>query len=99
MFAPPFNLIPDKDVCTVSLFPCIRRTTVLIRVFYTKGYYDLVRPEFLDYLIETQKIKYFFRSSGKVVVGVDKVRLSQQKPYSGNERRTWSKKVSYRKYV
>lgn len=72
---------------------------MLIRVFYTKGHYDLVRPEFLDYLIETNKIKYFFRSSGKVVVGVDKVRSKQQKPFAGTERRTWARKVSYRKYV
>ncbi len=71
---------------------------MLIRVFYTKGYYDLVNPEFLDYLIETKKIKYFYRSSGKVSLGVDKVR-SQRTPYIGFERRTWSKKPSYRRYL
>jgi len=64
---------------------------MLIRVFYTKGYHDLANPEFLDYLIETKKIKYFYRSSGKVILGVDKVR-SQRTPYFGVERRRWSKK-------
>ena len=71
---------------------------MLIRVFDTKGYYNLVNPEFLDYLIETKKIKYFYRSSGKVVLGVDKVR-SQKTPYIGVERRTWSKKSSFRRYL
>lgn len=71
---------------------------MLIRVFYTKGFHDLVKPEFLDYLIETKKIKYFYRSSGKVTLGVDKVR-SQRAPYIGVERRTWSKKPSYKKYL
>jgi hypothetical protein len=71
---------------------------MLIRVFYAKGYHDLANPEFLDYLIETKKIKYFYRSSGKVVLGVDKVR-SQRTPYIGVERRRWSKKPSYRRYL
>jgi len=66
---------------------------------FTKGYYDLVRPEFLDYLIETKKIKYFYRSSGKVILGVDKVRSMQRKSFLGVERRTWSKKTSCRKYL
>jgi hypothetical protein len=71
---------------------------MLIRVFYTEGYQDLVKSEFLDYLIETKKIKYFYRSSGKVILGVDKVR-SQRTPYIRVERRTWSKKPSYTKYL
>lgn len=67
---------------------------MLIRVFFSEGYDDFVGPELLGSLIETKKIQHFYRSSGKVILGVDKVRSIQTKPYVGVERRAWPGRFS-----
>jgi len=60
---------------------------MLIRVLHNKGYYDYVKPNLLDNLIEKQEIISFYRQSGIVVLGVDKVRSRASTSYSGPERR------------
>ena len=62
-----------------------------VRVKYLDGSQELVRPSLLQYLIETERIREFERRDGWVVIGVDPVRCSRPKIYSGPERR----KVSY----
>ncbi len=60
---------------------------MLIRVMRNKGYYDYVKPQLLDRLIESEEIISFYRNSGVVVLGIDAVRSSQRTPYTGSERR------------
>jgi hypothetical protein len=60
---------------------------MLIRILRNKGYYDYVKPQMLDRLIETEELVSFYRTSGPVVLGVDPVRSSQSKAYTGDERR------------
>ncbi len=60
---------------------------MLIRVMRNKGYYDYVKPQLLDRLIESEEIISFYRNSGVVVLGIDSVRSSQKAPYIGSERR------------
>ena len=60
---------------------------MLIRVMHNKGYYDYVKPQILDRLIEAEEIISFYRNDGVVVLGVDRVRTSQKTPYTGFERR------------
>ena len=60
---------------------------MLVRILRDKGYYDYVKPQMLDRLIETEKIVSFYRTSGPVVLGVDPVRRSQNTAYVGDERR------------
>ena len=60
---------------------------MLVRILRNKGYYDYVKPQMLERLIETEEIVSFYRNSGPVVLGVDPVRSSQSKAYAGNERR------------
>jgi hypothetical protein len=60
---------------------------MLIRVMREAGYYDYVKPQLLDRLIETEQIISFYRNSGVVVLGVDTVRSSRKNHYAGDERR------------
>jgi len=60
---------------------------MLIRVMRNKGYYDYVKPQLLDRLIESEEIISFYRNSGVVVLGIDAVRLSHKTSYAGSERR------------
>jgi hypothetical protein len=74
---------------------------MLVRILRNKGYYDYVKPQMLDRLIETEEIVRFYRASGPVVLGVDPVRRAsgpvvlgvdpvrrtQNKAYGGDERR------------
>ena len=60
---------------------------MLVRVLHNAGYYDYVKPGMLDQLIESQEIISFYRQSGVVVLGVDKVRAKAASSYSGPERR------------
>jgi hypothetical protein len=60
---------------------------MLVRVLHNAGYYDYVKPSLLDNLIENQKIVSFYRQTGVVVLGVDKVRARSASSYSGPERR------------
>mgnify|MGYP007044779905 CR=1 FL=1 len=60
---------------------------MLIRVFYTDGTFDMVKPEMLDYLLDKNKVKRFKRSTGWAVVGRDPVRTKSPNGYWGEERR------------
>ena len=60
---------------------------MLIRVLHNDGYYDYVKPQVLDRLIESEQIISFYRQSGPVVLGVDRIRSSQSGAYRGPERR------------
>jgi hypothetical protein len=60
---------------------------MLIRVLYNDGYYDYVKPEILDHLIEANEIITFYRQSGPAVLGVDRVRSLLRSDYEGPERR------------
>ena len=60
---------------------------MLIRVLHNDGYYDYVKPQMLNRLIESEEIISFYRQTGPVVLGVDRVRSSQSVEYSGPERR------------
>ena len=60
---------------------------MLIRVLYNDGYYDYVKPQLLDRLIEANEIITFYRQNGPAVLGVDRVRSSQSGDYAGPERR------------
>ena len=62
---------------------------MLLRVFYKKGFYDYVKPEVLNSLIETEQIDRFYRKSGEVTLGIDSIRSAHQKEsYTGLERRS-----------
>ena len=60
---------------------------MLIRVLLNDGYYDYVKPQLLDRLIESNQIITFFRQSGPAVLGVDRIRSSRRSDYDGPERR------------
>ena len=60
---------------------------MLIRVFYTDGTFDMVKPEMLDYLLDKNKVKRFKRSTGWAVVGRDSLRSNSSSAYWGEERR------------
>jgi hypothetical protein len=51
---------------------------MMIRVQYSGGEYDYVRPEILDKKLTTGEIKKFSRSTGWVVVGRDPIRENAQ---------------------
>jgi hypothetical protein len=62
---------------------------MLIQVNWKNAGYDYVRDFMLDDLIEAGVIARFLRNSGWVNIGVDPVRSrSQDREFSGNERRT-----------
>jgi hypothetical protein len=60
---------------------------MLIRVLLYDGYYDYVKPQLLNRLIASQQVITFYRQSGPVVLGVDRVRSAQPGDYQGPERR------------
>jgi len=60
---------------------------MLIRVLHNEGYYDYVKPQVLDRLIESGQIISFYRQTGPVVLGVNSIRSSQSCEYRGPERR------------
>lgn len=60
---------------------------MLIRVMHNEGYYDYVKPQLLNRLIEAKEIISFYRQSGVVVLGADTLRSSQRESYVGDERR------------
>jgi len=60
---------------------------MLLRVVYRDGCFDYVKPQLLERLIQTNKLKYFYRESGVAAPGVDRVRSTQEKPYAGIDRR------------
>ena len=60
---------------------------MMIRVFYTDGTFDMIKPKMLDYLLDKNKIKRFKRSSGWAVVVKDAIRSGRPNSYWGEERR------------
>jgi hypothetical protein len=61
-------------------------TGMLIRIVYRNGRYDEIKPFLLDRLIESGKVKKFFRSDGWVVVGRDPLR-GRDEHFEGPEKR------------
>ena len=59
---------------------------MLIPVVLKDGHEDLVNNEELQFLLLTEKIMFFRRSDGWVVLGRDKMR-TQKAQYDGEERR------------
>ena len=64
-----------------------REVNMLIRVFYTDGTFDMVKPVMLDYLLDKNKVKRFKRSTGWAVVGRDSIRSKSTNRYLGEDRR------------
>ena len=59
----------------------------MIRVVYPGGIHDTVTPQFLDFLLESNRITHFLRSSGWVRIGRDPIRGKKTQPHKGEERR------------
>lgn len=60
---------------------------MMIRIMYSDGRFDLVKPTTLDQLIETNRVASFKRSTGWAVVGRDALRGAGGLSYRGPERR------------
>lgn len=60
---------------------------MLIRVMYDDGKFDMVKPQMLDLLLESEKLTSFKRSDSWAVVGRDTLRSSRSQGYKGVERR------------
>jgi len=60
---------------------------MLIRVMYSDGRFDMVKPNMLDNLLGKQSVTSFKRTSGWAVVGRDLIRSSSRSGYRGAEKR------------
>ena len=60
---------------------------MMIRVMYSDGRFDMVKPGLLEQLLRQEAITSFKRSSGWVVVGRDPLRGTGDASYNGVERR------------
>jgi hypothetical protein len=60
---------------------------MLIRVMYDDGKFDMVKPQMLDRLLETNRVTSFKRNEGWAVVGRDTLRSSRSQGHKGLERR------------
>jgi hypothetical protein len=61
---------------------------MLIRVKYVDDRFDMVRPDILDRLLETGKVREFQRSDGWVMPGIGSLRRKGSwGGYSGPDRR------------
>lgn len=60
---------------------------MMIRVMYSDGRFDMVKPAMLDNLINRQAVTSFKRTTGWAVVGRDPIRSSSRGNYRGMERR------------
>ena len=60
---------------------------MMIRVLYSDGRFDMVKPDMLDTLLNRQIVSSFKRNSGWAVVGRDAIRSSSRGNYRGMERR------------
>ncbi len=60
---------------------------MMIRVMYSDGRFDMVKPMMLDNLLDQQTVTSFKRNTGWAVVGRDQVRSSGRGNYRGTERR------------
>lgn len=61
---------------------------MMIRVMYSDGSFDMVKPNMLDDLLGQQAVTSFKRSSGWAVVGRDPVRGRSRSAFEGSERRS-----------
>ena len=61
---------------------------MLIRVKYVDERFDMVRPELLDRLLASGKVREFKRRDGWVIPGIGNLRHTIRNGYSGIERRT-----------
>ncbi len=60
---------------------------MMIRVMYSDGRFDMVKPNMLDNLLDRQAVTSFKRGTGWAVVGRDQIRKSGLGNYRGTERR------------
>ncbi|MEN8728961.1 MAG: GSU3473 family protein [Desulfuromonadales bacterium] len=60
---------------------------MMIRVMYSDGRFDMVKPSLLEKLLKEEAITSFKRSSGWAVVGRDPIRSEDKIDYGGAERR------------
>lgn len=60
---------------------------MMIRVMYSDGRFDLIKPTLLDQLLEQNFLASFKRAEGWAVVGRDPLRGSGNASYRGPERR------------
>lgn len=60
---------------------------MLIRIMYSDGRFDMVKPNILDNLLHQHSVTSFKRTSGWAVVGRDPIRSSGRASYRGTERR------------
>ena len=60
---------------------------MMIRVMYSDGRFDMVKPSTLDNLIGQKAVTSFKRETGWAVVGRDQIRSSSRGNYRGRERR------------
>jgi len=60
---------------------------MMIRVMYSDGRFDMVKPNMLDNLINKQVVTSFKRDTGWAVVGRDQIRSSGRSSYRGKEKR------------
>ena len=60
---------------------------MMIRVMYSDGRFDMVKPSLLEKLLKEEAITSFKRASGWAVVGRDPIRGDDQTDYHGTERR------------
>jgi hypothetical protein len=60
---------------------------MLIRVMYTDGKFDMVKPQILDMLLDSNRVTSFKRSDSWAVVGRDALRSGGSNGYKGQERR------------
>jgi hypothetical protein len=70
---------------------------MLIRVKYVDDRFDMVRPEILDRLLDTGKVREFQRLDGWVMPGIDNLRSKKMNNYFGYDRRmgrTQARRVS-----
>ena len=61
---------------------------MMIRVMYSDGRFDMVKPNLLDDLLERQTVTSFKRSTGWAVVGRDPIRGRGGSSYGGQDRRS-----------
>lgn len=60
---------------------------MMIRVMYTDGGFDIVKPALLNNLLAENALISFKRSDGWAVVGRDAMRTATHSGYQGPERR------------
>lgn len=60
---------------------------MMIRIMYSDGRFDMVRPAMLDRLLQTDRLASFKRASGWTVVGRDPLRGHGGFSYQGANRR------------